>query len=115
MDSCSGAWASQVQEAPARQSWPEMLLALPGGWLVAVTVIGVVGLVVAGWLMAKRMDNKLTANIVRDHGPGTLRDLVEHHRVSSMTVVAEVLRAAAEVAKAGRDDGGRGDSSPPGG
>lgn len=112
MNGRSGAGMCQVQQPAARPGWQDTLSALPDGWLVAVTVIGVVALAVTAWLLAKRMDNKLTASVVHEYGAGTLPDLTEHHRASSMTVVADVLRAAADMAKAiRRTSGGGGDDS----
>jgi hypothetical protein len=92
-----------------------MLSALPQGLIWASAFVAVVALVVGAWLLEKRMANRLTAEVAALYGPGCLADLTEHHRASSMSVVAEVLRATAELARAvvGRGDTKDGDSSPP--
>lgn len=88
----------------------------PTGWMWAAVIVTIVFLVVAGLLVAKVLDQRFTARVVKDFGTSCLPQLADLNKSSSVAVAAEVLTAMAGLVRAFADViravFGRGDSDP---
>jgi hypothetical protein len=100
-----GAFAVDLVSAGENAATPgdSLISTWPTGWMWAAVIVVIVFLVVAGLLIAKALDQRFTARIVKDFGTSCLPQIAELNKPSSVGVAAEVLTATAELVRAFAD------------